>query len=80
MGNHLLKRLGALADKHDIIGDVRGKGLMLGLEMVKDKGTKASHRILTQCSTMVADLFQIFGQGSFRKIWSKDNGHTGHAT
>jgi len=35
-----LKRLRALQDKHDIIGDVRGSGLMLGIEMVKDRHTK----------------------------------------
>jgi len=40
VGNHLLKRLRALQAKHDIIGDVRGSGLMLGLEFVKDRHTK----------------------------------------
>jgi len=40
VGAHLLTRLGALQNKHDIIGDVRGKGLMLGVEFVKDRHTK----------------------------------------
>lgn len=36
----LLGRLRQLQQKHDIIGDVRGQGLMLGVEMVKDRTTK----------------------------------------
>ena len=40
VGNLLLERLHALQEKHDIIGDVRGQGLMLGIEMVKDRASK----------------------------------------
>ena len=40
VGGHLLTRLRALQQKHSIIGDVRGKGLMLGVELVKDRATK----------------------------------------
>ncbi|MEM7166752.1 MAG: aminotransferase class III-fold pyridoxal phosphate-dependent enzyme [Planctomycetota bacterium] len=39
-GEQLLAGFRALQQKHDIIGDVRGAGLMLGMEMVKDRGTK----------------------------------------
>src|SRR5205085_8112886 len=40
MGNHVLAGLEKLKTKHKIIGDVRGKGLMLGIELVKDGATK----------------------------------------
>ncbi len=40
VGGHLLTGLRRLQDKHSIIGDVRGRGLMIGVEMVKDRATK----------------------------------------
>ena len=43
MGAYLLDGLRALMDKHPIIGDVRGKGLMIGIELVKDRASKEPH-------------------------------------
>lgn len=40
-GDYLLDKLQELAEKHQIIGDVRGKGLLVGIELVKDRATKA---------------------------------------
>ncbi len=40
MGEYMLDQLHALKDKHEVIGDVRGKGLFLGAELVKDRSTK----------------------------------------
>jgi 4-aminobutyrate aminotransferase-like enzyme len=40
MGNRLRKGLEALQEKHRLIGDVRGMGLMQGLEFVTDRKTK----------------------------------------
>lgn len=40
MGEKLLAELKKLQDKYEIIGDVRGKGLMMGIELVKDRKTK----------------------------------------
>lgn len=40
MGDYCLGKLGELMDKHDVVGDVRGKGLFLGAELVKDRDTR----------------------------------------
>jgi 4-aminobutyrate aminotransferase/(S)-3-amino-2-methylpropionate transaminase len=40
LGETLLERLTHLQGEHEIIGDVRGKGPMLGLELVRDRETK----------------------------------------
>jgi len=39
-GEELLGRLGRLAEKSARVGDVRGRGLMIGIELVKDKASK----------------------------------------
>lgn len=45
IGNHLITLLGQLKDRHPIIGDVRGKGLFLGFElMVPHHFTPASQQ------------------------------------
>ena len=40
MGKRVMDNLHALAEKHRVIGDVRGKGLFCGAELVKDRGTR----------------------------------------
>lgn len=40
LGEYVIDRLGDLAEKHRIIGDLRGKGLMIGVELVKDRKKK----------------------------------------
>ncbi|XP_012992451.2 alanine--glyoxylate aminotransferase 2, mitochondrial isoform X2 [Esox lucius] len=40
MGTYLLMGLSKIRDKYEIIGDVRGKGLQIGVEMVKDKASR----------------------------------------
>src|SRR5947207_667741 len=40
LGNRILAGLKRLKEKHAVIGDVRGKGLMLGIELVKDRQSK----------------------------------------
>ena len=39
-GNYLIKRLNEMKNKYSIIGDVRGKGLMIGVEIIKNIDTE----------------------------------------
>jgi 4-aminobutyrate aminotransferase len=56
VGDYLIGRLRALMDKHPIIGDVRGKGLMIGVELVRDRQTK--ERATTERDRVVQGMFQ----------------------
>jgi taurine---2-oxoglutarate transaminase len=40
LGEVLGEKLREIADRHDVIGDVRGKGLLYGVELVKDRETR----------------------------------------
>ena len=51
VGAHALARLQAMKQRHPLIGDVRGRGLLLGIELVSDRGAKtpapdAAERVL----------------------------------
>jgi 4-aminobutyrate aminotransferase len=40
IGNYIMDRLQRIQKSHRLIGDVRGKGLMIGIELVRDRETK----------------------------------------
>jgi len=67
IGNRILDGLKKLKEKHPIIGDVRGKGLMLGIELVKDRQTKEP--ATAECAAVLEsarDLGLLLGKGGLR--------------
>jgi len=65
VGAHMLDGLKALAEKHPLIGDVRGRGLMIGVELVRDRATK--ERAIDERNAVVTAAFNrgllILGAG-----------------
>jgi alanine-glyoxylate transaminase/(R)-3-amino-2-methylpropionate-pyruvate transaminase len=69
LGAFLLAGLEKLKAKHKIIGDVRGMGLMLGIEFVKDRATKTPGR--EECAQAVEnarELGLLLGKGG---LWGQ---------
>ncbi|XP_010921087.1 alanine--glyoxylate aminotransferase 2 homolog 3, mitochondrial [Elaeis guineensis] len=66
VGSYLKDRLKALQEKHEIIGDVRGRGLMLGVELVTDRRQKtpAKAEILHVMDSM-KEMGVLVGKGGF---------------
>lgn len=65
VGGHLMAGLKVLMERHPLIGDVRGRGLMVGVEFVRDRVTK--ERATTECDAVVNAAFKrgllILGAG-----------------
>ena len=65
-GGYLKEGLEKLMAKHDIIGEVRGLGLMLGMELVKDRATKEpAKEECVQVFEKAKDLGVLIGKGGF---------------
>jgi len=58
MGEYIMQCISSWPKKHRIVGDVRGKGLMIGIELVKDQTTKEPY---TECKHEIMD--RAFHQG-----------------
>jgi 4-aminobutyrate aminotransferase len=53
VGAHLMTRLRELQSRHPVIGEVRGKGLMIGMELVSDRASRtpckeSCHAVITR--------------------------------
>ncbi|KAK4478406.1 hypothetical protein RD792_013875 [Penstemon davidsonii] len=66
VGSYLKERLNALKAKHEIIGDVRGRGLMLGVELVTDRQLKTPAKVeILQVMEQMKELGVLIGKGGF---------------
>merc|ERR1711915_595375 len=45
VGPYLINRLRELQEKYEVIGDVRGRGLMIGVELVTDRAAKTPAQV-----------------------------------
>jgi 4-aminobutyrate aminotransferase len=65
VGAYLLEKLRDLQKRFDLMGDVRGKGLMIGIELVKDRKTK--EKAIEEKSKIILACFEkgllILGAG-----------------
>jgi len=69
IGDRILAGLNKLKDKHNIIGDVRGKGLLLGIELVKDRQSKEPAR--EECARVIEECKEmglLLGKGG---LWGQ---------
>ncbi|MED6210003.1 hypothetical protein PIB30_059977 [Stylosanthes scabra] len=66
VGSYLKERLTALKDKYELIGDVRGRGLMLGVELVTDRELKTPAKAETlHVMDQMKELGVLIGKGGY---------------
>ena len=69
IGNRILDELNRLKEKHALIGDVRGKGLLLGIELVKDRQSKEpAKEECAQILEMTKEMGLLLGKGG---LWGQ---------
>ncbi len=70
VGAHFLDRLRELADRHAWIGDVRGRGLFIGVELVRDRDTlePADRESAYVIERMKEELILLSVDGPFRNV------------
>jgi len=66
VGTRLLKKLDSMRRKYSIVGDVRGKGLMVGMEMVESKQSRAplNGESMSYMHERMKEMGLLVGRGS----------------
>ena len=65
LGARLKEKLSALAQSHKIIGEVRGKGLMVGIEFVEADGTTPNLDAVARLMEVTKEKGLLIGKGGF---------------
>ncbi len=66
-GEYAMKRLNEIAEKSEIIGEVRGKGLMIGIELVTDRKSKApAPKEATRVRDLCREKSVLIGHGGVK--------------
>ena len=68
MGEYLLTRLMTLAKKHRIMGDVRGRGLMIGVEFTDSEGNPAPEKATAVLNGCLANNLLLLICGSYKNV------------
>jgi 2,2-dialkylglycine decarboxylase (pyruvate) len=75
LGGQLTERLLALRERYDVVGDVRGRGLLQGVELVQDKQSKTPADALGNAVTSACldrglhmNIVQLPGMGGIFRI------------
>ena len=65
LGDHFITELGKLREQYPIVGDVRGKGLMIGVELVESKSSRKPLNSdgLARIKEAIRDMGLIIGAG-----------------
>ncbi|MGC8982531.1 MAG: aspartate aminotransferase family protein [Desulfurococcaceae archaeon] len=66
LGEYAMKRLKELVDKYEVVGDVRGLGLMIGVDIVGDKKTKKPDR-----KTALKIIWRAYEKGLIMMTYGK---------
>ncbi len=69
VGVEALKMFGELQQRHEVVGDVRGSGLMIGVEIVKDRKTKEpATELVAKIADEISDSVIITKAGPYANV------------
>jgi 2,2-dialkylglycine decarboxylase (pyruvate) len=70
LGAFLRQGLDGLADKHSVVGDIRGRGLLVGLELIGEKADELGAQVTERCLELDLhmNIVQLPGLGGVFRI------------